>query len=80
MSAWYSANKVIIITAPPVFVLIRVSEASIPGWRVSHTLWPLQETFVQPGGLFLSFSFLDRIWEFQAAIPAEYLTNPRGSE
>ena len=28
MSAWYSANKVVIITAPPVFVLIRVSEAS----------------------------------------------------
>ena len=48
MSAWYSTNKVIIITAPPVFVLIRVSETSTPGWRVSHTLWPLQETFVQP--------------------------------
>ena len=31
MSAWYSTNKVIIITAPPVFVLIRISEASTPG-------------------------------------------------
>lgn len=30
-SAWYSTNKVIIITAPPVFVLIRISEASTPG-------------------------------------------------
>ena len=80
MSAWYSTNKVIIITAPPVFVLIRVSETSTPGWRVSHTLRPLQETFVQPGGHFLPSSFLDRVWEFQAEIPSACLTNPRGSE
>ena len=79
MSARHSANKVIIITASPVFVLIRVPEASTPGWRVSHALWPLQENSVQPGELFPPSSFLGGVWQLQAEIAAEYLTNPEAS-
>lgn len=76
VSAWHSANKVIIITTLLVFVLIRVPPQG-EGSPMPFGPGDLCAAWRAFSSILLSKCFLTGVvWQLQAEIPAEYLTNP----